>query len=312
MAFLLDRRNRLSYSAQIQRQALAQLVAGRLLPGDRLPSIRELARELHISRTTAERIQDLLCETMFAEIRPRSGAYVAAPDAIARSPDRKRAQELYEFLKRTIFEARRLTLDTGRLVQLIGAFQEGPHADARTIALPVLATRDAYDCLAACLNDEFPARLVHLPPSGRSSDFPRGARYLLSGYYLRGRAEHIAEAVGCSVLYIRYNVRLLNQSMTIPADSYRHFLTRDADNADSTRAFLASAYPEVSGTRYQVCSVDDWLSRQPAGRPDGDVWPTITAARKLDGHVDPDRVHVLHPLLADDFIDELRCLALLG
>ncbi len=307
MTFALDRRNRLSYSAQIQRQALAQLVAGRLLPGDRLPSVRELARDLHISRTTAERIQDVLCETMFAEIRPRSGAYVATPEGIARP-----VQRLYEFLKHTILEARSLRLEPGRLVQLIGAFQEGLSAEGCTVQLPVLATRDAYDCLTACLHKAFPALLVHLPPASRASDFPHGAHYLLSSYYLRGRAQHIAEAVGCPVLYVRYNVELLNESMAIPAGGYRHFLTRDTDNADATRTFLASAYPEVCSASYNVCSVDDWLSRQPSERRDGDVWPTITATRKLDGHLDPSRVHILHPLFPDDFIDGLRCLALLG
>jgi DNA-binding transcriptional regulator YhcF (GntR family) len=95
MPFLLDRLNKLNYAGQIQRQALAQLVAGRLQPGDRLPSVRGLARDLHISRTTAERIQDVLCETLFAEIRPRSGAYVALPEDQSWSDGRKRAQALY-------------------------------------------------------------------------------------------------------------------------------------------------------------------------------------------------------------------------
>lgn len=314
MAFLLDRGARLSYPAQVERQALAHLVAGRLNPGDRLPSVRQLARDLGISRTTAERIQDVLCETMLAEIRPRSGAFVASPDGISRRTGALKVQALYEFLKRTIADAQQLGLDARRLAQLVGAFDEGKREVVTSEAcFPVIATRDTYECMVACLGEGFPARLHHLSPDARPLSVPRHTRYLLSGYYLRGRARKLAEAVGCSLLYIRYNVTLLDQAMTIPAGECRYFLTRDADNAETTRGFLASAYPEISTTRYAVMPAQQWLSMPSRGRDDHcELWPTITAAPLLKNVVSPERVHILHPLLADDLIDELRCLALLG
>jgi hypothetical protein len=180
------------------------------------------------------------------------------------------------------------------------------------VTFPVLTTRDAYECFAQCLDEAFPARLVHLPPTVRASEFPHGARYLLSGYYLRGRARNVAEAVGCKLLYVRYNVKLLDRAMSVPHGCCSQVLTRDADNAETTRAFLRSAYPEVSPNRYHVCPVDEWFATGGDGGVDGTIWPTVTAAPKLEGLVDPARVRLLHPMLADDFVDELRCLALLG
>jgi GntR family transcriptional regulator len=314
MAFLLDRGARLSYPAQIERQALAHLVAGRFNPGDRLPSVRQMARDLGISRTTAERIQDVLCETMLAEIRPRSGAFVASPDSISRRNGALRVQALYEFLKRTIADAQQLGLDARRLAQLVGAFDEGKREVlGRAACFPVIATRDTFECMVACLGEGFPARLLHLSPDARPSNVPRHTRYLLSGYYLRGRARKLAEAVGCALLYIRYNVTLLDQAMAIPPNEFRYFLTRDADNAETTRGFLGSAYPEIPTSTYAVMRAQQWLD-MPAHVQDGgaELWATITAAPLLKHIVASDRVHILHPLLADDLIDELRCLALLG
>lgn len=314
MAFLLDRRKRLSYAAQVERQALAQLVAGRLHPGDRLPSVRQLARDLHISRTTAERIQDVLCETMLVETRPRSGAFYVSPDDASQREDTLRVQALYTFLKRTVVEARSLGLNSSRLTQLISALEEDNpcHDGGPSTCFPIIATRDAFECMQHCLGDRFPARLVHLTPVAGPEQFPREARHLLSGYYLRGRARRIAEAVGRPLIYVRYNVKLLDLSMAIGPGEFRYFITRDRDNAETTRGFLASAYPEVPSSHYGVEAAADWLNLKSGEDRGGDVWATITALPALTDHVAPQRLHVLHPQLADDFVDELRCLAILG
>jgi GntR family transcriptional regulator len=314
MAFQLDRSNRLSYAAQVQRQALAQLVAGRLHPGDRLPSVRQLARDLGISRTTAERIQDVLCETTFAEVRPRSGAFVASPEGVTSSTRQPGVQVVYDFLKKTIRQARQLGLDINRLAHLIGAFDEHSRADRglAPVCFPVIATRDAFECMAACFDASFPAQLYHLQPAAIASQFPANARYLLSGYYLRGRARTMADAVKCPLLYVRYNVELLDRSMAIRPGEFRYFVTRDMDNAETTRGFLASAYPEVPTTQYVVMPSEEFLKLSAKDKLKGTVWPTITAAPFLQGVVPASRTHMLHPLLADDFIEELRCLSLLG
>src|SRR5687768_13882753 len=119
MTFYLDRNSSLTYAAQVQCQTEAQLVAGRLHPGDRLPSVRQLARQLNISRTTAERIHETLCEATLAELRPRSGAYVAAPQA-DRVPSTQLAHEVYDFLTQTMDRARHLGIEASRLAQLLG------------------------------------------------------------------------------------------------------------------------------------------------------------------------------------------------
>jgi GntR family transcriptional regulator len=312
MGFQLDRSSGLPYAAQVERQAMAQLVAGRLRPGDRLPSVRQFARDLHISRTTAERIHDGLCQAMVAEVRPRSGAFVSWPDGTEQTKETERAHELYAFLKSTLTRASRLGLDPTRLAALIASLQDGiaENSAPSPLVFPVVATRESYDMMALCLGAHFPARLVHFSPTAREQRVPGHARFLLSTYYMRARALKIAKTLHCSVLCVRYNVRLLNESMAIPPGEHRYFLTRDADNAETTRVFLASAYPEVPASRYTIAAVSQWLELPHRDVRANSIWVTPTATAALAGHADASRIHVLHPLLAEDFVDELRCLAL--
>lgn len=312
MKFQIDRDSRLPYPAQVRRQATAQLIAGRLHPGERLPSVRQLARELGVSRTTAERIHEALCDALLAEVRPRSGAFAASPDATDQTIGLHWAQTVYRFLEETSARAESLGLTPARLARLIASLETDPSGGSAVepVPLPILATHDAFECMVACLPEDFPAVLVHVPPNAQRGALPERSRHLLCGYYLRERARLIAEGTGATMLHVRYNVTLLEASMTIPSGQHRYFVTRDRDNAETTRGMLASAYPEVPATHYTVVPVAEFMADARALDGSGDVWSTVTAAPLLDGQVDERRQHVMHPILADDFVEELRCLAL--
>jgi hypothetical protein len=236
---------------------------------------------------------------------------VVSPESLTERQHLECVRSVYELLKQTVIKGRALGLDVHRLADLIRAFDDESRDGAAIALFPVIATRDWYECMSACLHSGFPARLLHLPPNSRAAQFPPEARYLLSSYYMRGRAREIAAVMGRPVLYVRYNVALLDRAMTFPAGEFRYFVTRDADNADTSRQFLSSAYPEIPANRYAVMAAAEFLE---SGFRDGDVdsrvWTTITAAPLVRGRVPASRIELLHPLLADDFIDELRSLAL--
>jgi len=65
----------------ISRQIIAQIkwmiVSGRLQPGEKLPSIRELARTLKINPTTVTRIYNELAHNGIITLRQGQGAFVA-------------------------------------------------------------------------------------------------------------------------------------------------------------------------------------------------------------------------------------------
>jgi len=65
----------------------AQVADGRLAPGDRLPSTRQLAKRWGVALATATKAMALLCQEGVLEARPRSGTFVARPDPTPASPD---------------------------------------------------------------------------------------------------------------------------------------------------------------------------------------------------------------------------------
>jgi GntR family transcriptional regulator len=65
-------------SRQIGRQITALCAGGSLSPGDRLPSVRELARDLGVNQNTILRVYERLCRDGLLEMRQGQGTFVAA------------------------------------------------------------------------------------------------------------------------------------------------------------------------------------------------------------------------------------------
>ena len=64
---------------QIATQIKAQIMSGDLKAGEALPSIRALAKSLHISVLTVQKAYDLLQTDGFIETTAGKGCYVSVP-----------------------------------------------------------------------------------------------------------------------------------------------------------------------------------------------------------------------------------------
>lgn len=67
---------------ELRHRVVGLLHAGRLQPGDRLPSIRQMAREMDADHRAVAAAYRRLEQDGVVEIRPGSGVYVAAADAV--------------------------------------------------------------------------------------------------------------------------------------------------------------------------------------------------------------------------------------
>jgi len=73
---------------QVIEQLQWQIVGGRIKPGDRLPSIRELSKQLGINPTTVTRIYSELAASGVVVLRQGQGAFVAESSSrLQRAPD---------------------------------------------------------------------------------------------------------------------------------------------------------------------------------------------------------------------------------
>lgn len=93
---LLDPANPMSLQHQLRQKLIDAIYSGVLRPGQRVPSTRNLARRIHVSRNTISLAYDALIAEGHLDSRPRSGIYVArevagAPVATGRREHPNRA-----------------------------------------------------------------------------------------------------------------------------------------------------------------------------------------------------------------------------
>lgn len=77
MLLRIEKGSSIPISRQIAEQIAGQCAAGKLRPGDRMPSVRELARELAVNQNTILRVYERLTGEGLLERRHGQGTFVA-------------------------------------------------------------------------------------------------------------------------------------------------------------------------------------------------------------------------------------------
>ena len=95
MEFRIDTASRLPIYRQLTSQFREAVARGKLLPDERLPSVRELSRTLVVNPNTIARAYTELDREGMLNTRPGLGVFVARPRAeLARGVRRERLQQL--------------------------------------------------------------------------------------------------------------------------------------------------------------------------------------------------------------------------
>jgi len=100
MFIRIEKGSSVPITRQLADQIRAQCLAGTLKPGERLPSVRELARELAVNVNTVFRVYERLAGEQFIEMRHGDGTTVRprpASAAAARQLETQREQYTVEF-----------------------------------------------------------------------------------------------------------------------------------------------------------------------------------------------------------------------
>ena len=103
MLVTLDPADATPIYAQVERSLRAAIAAGRLKPGDQLPTVRELAVELKVNANTIARVYSELERSGVFETRRGVGTFVRAGRAEARSAS-EHARRLKAFATRVLSE----------------------------------------------------------------------------------------------------------------------------------------------------------------------------------------------------------------
>jgi GntR family transcriptional regulator len=101
---VLDSRDATPIYAQLERGLRAAIAAGRLKPGDQLPTVRQLAVELSVNANTVARVYSDLERSGVLETRRGVGSFVRATAEEAR-PRREHERRLRALATRMLADA---------------------------------------------------------------------------------------------------------------------------------------------------------------------------------------------------------------
>ncbi len=102
---------------QIAEQIRTRCASGALLPGDRLPSVRQLAQELAVNQNTILRVYERLTAEGLLERRHGDGTYVA--DRLPSGRLKAERTLLQQDVRRLVRRAEAIGVEPGELHQLI-------------------------------------------------------------------------------------------------------------------------------------------------------------------------------------------------
>lgn len=134
MLLRIQRGSAVPVSRQIDAQIRAQILAGSLQPGDQLPSVRQLARELAVNVNTVLRVYERLSAEGFVDLRHGDGTYVAErPEGAASSQLADRRREFLLELDALVRRGLMLGVTAAELPQRLAESIERVQQDASPI-----------------------------------------------------------------------------------------------------------------------------------------------------------------------------------
>jgi GntR family transcriptional regulator len=114
----IDFRSGIPIYVQVVERIKERLAAGRLKPGDQLPTVRSLALELRVNFNTIARAYRILDEAGIISTQQGRGTYIleAPPPEVA---ENMRQQALEELTQRYLADAERLKAPPEELIKIL-------------------------------------------------------------------------------------------------------------------------------------------------------------------------------------------------
>jgi GntR family transcriptional regulator len=123
MILRIEKGSAVPISRQLVDQIATMCASGGLQPGERLPSVREVARDLAVNQNTVLRVYERLCGEGLLEMRHGQGTFVSGHASKTRSAAHRR--RLVDELRQIARQALGLGLRVDQLHELLDEAVDG-------------------------------------------------------------------------------------------------------------------------------------------------------------------------------------------
>ncbi|MCA9039053.1 MAG: GntR family transcriptional regulator [Planctomycetaceae bacterium] len=132
MFLRIEKGSAVPISRQISTQITALCLSEQLHPGDKLPSVRELARELAVNQNTILRVYEKLTSEGILDKRHGAGTYVADSPPIKQLKEQR--EQFYEEWQQLVRQGLLLGLTKKELKQLLETALASEAAEVSTVS----------------------------------------------------------------------------------------------------------------------------------------------------------------------------------
>lgn len=206
MQFLLDKKQRTPLFEQAREQLLTALHTGKLRPGDRLPSVRQVAHRNTINLKTAFSIYQRLRDEGYVALRTGSGAYVSEMELT--DLDQAYCLSIFQLIKSNLSQASQLKLDPTLYTQLVKSFVDRSSISSKQVAV-IECNEEQVNLFAGEISSRLgvhaiPLLLSQIENGGRdSSSLLAGVDYFVTTDYHFRQVDSLLGSYGKKILQLR-------------------------------------------------------------------------------------------------------------
>ena len=191
---------------QAREQLLTALHTGKLRPGDRLPSVRQVAHRNLINLKTAYSIYQRLRDEGYVALRTGSGAYVSEMELT--DLDQAYCLSIFHLIKANLSEASQLKLDPILYTQLVKSFVNKSSMSSKQVAV-IECNEEQVHLFAGEISSRLGVRAIPLLLSQIESEGQRPSRllarvdyFVTTDYHFR-QVDSLLGSYGKKILQLR-------------------------------------------------------------------------------------------------------------
>lgn len=304
--FEIDRDSARSFFEQIRDQLINLVHFGAMMPGHRLPTVRQLARDGGINLKTAFKIYRSLARTGLVEIRPQSGIFVRSGRGKMEQAYRKSVRQ---FVQRVKAEAALLNLTPQRLAHLLA--KDGLVPERVTCAV-LECNREQTQLFAAELERQLGVRAIPVelfapsPPPGVMRIL-RQADFLLTTDFHWEDGHKTAQRYRKKILRLRLDPSFIRMIISAARRGPFTMIITDTSIQQRMRQAMAQYLKPAELDRIRVVHDSDQAGIADAVARGGRVYVSPLCAERVQPLLGPKVRTVQHKnLISKDCLRELR------